>query len=170
LRENLPIIESIEDLENFIDRVGVCLVYPATEQQDITSLLASGSLAERLQVASHWARELHLAKKAFLYPLNSQQEALVSWQRFTRVYPGQSNQSLNLDEDGLLVVIRRQGAGSFRALLQASGMPAGRFTAALTGLQMKLLVTLCGSAVDEDGRPMDCFDLTDNWLPDEFGI
>ena len=56
MRENLPIIESIEDLENFIDRVGVCLVYPATEQQDITSLLASGSLAERLQVASHWAR------------------------------------------------------------------------------------------------------------------
>jgi len=170
LPENLPIIESIEDLETFVNQVGACLVYSAREQQDITSLLASGSLVERRQCASHWAKELHLAKKAFLYPLNSQQEALVSWRNFTRAYPGQSNQSLNLDEDGLLGVISRQGNGSLRALLQASGMPAGRFNAALTGLQMKMLVTLSGSATDEDGKPMDCFDLTDNWLPDEFGI
>ncbi|HPC05167.1 MAG TPA: hypothetical protein PLI60_00475 [Anaerolineaceae bacterium] len=168
--ENLPIIESIEDLEIFVNQVGACLVYPSREQQDITSLLASGSLAERRQCASHWAKELHLAKKAFLYPLNSQQEALVSWRNFTRAYPGQSNQVLNLDEDGLLEVIRRQGTGSLRALLQASGMPAGRINAALTGLQMKMLVTICGKATDEDGKSMDCFDLTDNWLPDEFGI
>jgi hypothetical protein len=166
----MPVIAAIEDLEKYINQVGECLVHPASGQTDITSLLASGSLAERRQCALQWARELHLAKKAFLHPVSGLQEALISWRKFTLVYPGQSNQPLNLDEDGLLGVIRWYGAGSRRALLQMSGMPAGRFTAALNGLQMKMLVTVCGTGEDEEGRTMECYDLTDNWLPDEFGI
>ncbi len=166
----MPIIASIEDLENYVNQIGECLVYPDNNGRDITSLVAEGSLAERRQRALQWAESLHLAKKLFLCLAAGQQYSLFSWQHFVQVYPRSSNQYLNLDEDGLLGTIRGHGAGTRRALLQASGMPAGRFTAALNGLQMKMLVTFCGAASDEDGRPMECFDLTDNWLPDEFGI
>jgi hypothetical protein len=54
--------------------------------------------------------------------------------------------------------------------MQMSGIPARRFNAALLGLRKKMLVAFCGKTFDEDGQQMECFMLTDTWLPDEFGI
>ena len=146
------------------------MVYPCPGREDITSLLEGDDLQERMQRALQWAEELHLAKKAFLSLAVEQQLTLTSWRRFVEVYPRRSNHALNLDEDGLLEVIRREGAGSSRRLIQMSGIPARRFNAALLGLRRKMLVALCGTTLDEDGQQLVCFDLTDNWLPDEYGI
>jgi hypothetical protein len=166
----MPGIVTLSDVEAFVNGVGECMVYPCPGHEDITSLLEGNDLQERRQRALRWAEELHLAKKAFLSVAVEQELTLTSWRRFIQVYARRSNQSLNLDEDGLLEVIRREGGGSSRRLMQMGGMPARRFNAALLGLRMKMLVAFCGKTFDEDGRQMDCFMHTDTWLPDEFGI
>jgi len=166
----MPIIASIDDLEKYINQVGECLVHPYPGWNDITSLLKGDDVHEREQRAFRWAEELHLAKKLFLSLAVEQQFTLTSWRKFVQVYPRRSNQILNLDEDGLFEVIRREGGESSRRLLQMSAMPTDRFGAAMLGLRGKMLVTLCGKVVDDDGQQMYCFDLTDNWLPDEYGI
>lgn len=163
-------ITTKEELVSFVNRVGECTVYPFPGYPDIFSQLAGENEDERKRRAWGWSDQLHFEKRFFVSLAIARKLTATSWHRFMKVYPARVQSTINVDEDGLLEVIRKMGGGSSRKILQMSGMPAPRFESALVGLRSKMIIACCGVEKLEDNRYVYCYDLTDRWVPEEFAV
>lgn len=167
---NIAAITNKDQLIEYVNQVGECLLYPLEGYKDLFSLVPEENTDERVQRVWTWCEQLHLEKKLFLSLACEGKPTASSWHHFVRVYPQRSMSILNLDEDGLLGVIRKMGGGSSREILQMSGMPADRFHAALTGLCCAMRIACCGQDKSDDEAIMYYFDLTERWVPEEFVV
>lgn len=163
-------ITTREQLVDFVNRVGECPVLPRAGYVDIFSQLVGGSDEERKRRAWGWCDQLHFQKQFFVSLAIERTLTATSWHKFVKVYPARTQSTINIDEDGLLEVIRRMEGGSSRKIFQMSGMPAQRFENALAGLRSKMMIACSGVEKTEDNRYLYCYDITDRWVPEEFGV
>ncbi len=167
---NTAAINHKDQLVAFVNQVGECLLYPLDGYKDLYSLVGGENNEDRMNLVCTWAEQLHLEKKIFLSLACEGKPTATSWHRFIQVYPKRSMSALNLDEDGLLGVIRKMGGGSSREILQMCGMPANRFDVALTGLRCAMRIACCGQEESDDRTILYSFDITERWVPEEFVV